>query len=248
MADRRRHSIGTSVILLIAGCIFIALGIGVLIALVSSLITADKSTINIAIVVPIILFVILPIAFGVIPLVMAIKQIYYIVREKKANKSDIETTARIYDYKIVSYKGIQNKRFALKLVYNLNGEKKFTTDYLFDINEFKYLQSLGQIKIKVDGNFVTVTEPFPEDIYKVDSVYGIPLEFYEQGIVKKGLFTWRILCPIAIVWLIISIVLTTVLHNGIYLITGVIILFVTNFPIAIILAIYFIIWLKRKRK
>ena len=249
MANRKHYGIGTIVILLIAGLIFIALGIGVLIALISSIVRADNAEVGIAIIVPIILFVLFPIGFGLIPLIMAIKQIYYIVREKKANKSDIETTANIIDYKIVSYYGVQNKRYALKLVYNLNGEQKtFTTDYLFDINEFKYLQSLRHIKIKVDGNFVTVNESFSKDIYKVDSIYGIPYEFYEQSMVKKTLFIWRILCSIAIVFLIISIVLTTTLHNGIYLIIGAVLLFVTNIPIAIILAIYFIKWLRGKRK
>ena len=249
MDKRKRHSVLTIVLFLIVGCIFIALGTGIFIALISSLIKSERSASDIYVIVPLILLVLLPIAFGSMPLIMAIKQIYYIVREKKANKSAIETTARILDYKAVRYNGKQNKWYALKLVYFLNGEQKtFTTDYLYDINELTYLRSLSHIKIKVNGNFVVVAEAFSKDIYKIHSKYGIPIEFFEQSTVKKTLRIWQTLVLIAITFFIISIVLTTTLHNGIYLMTGAIILFAVNIPFIIILVICLIKWIKSKRK
>ena len=249
MGKRKRYSIVDIVMLTVGGCIFIAVGIGVLIAIISSAVRADKGSVDISIAVPIIAFGLFPIVMGSIPLAMTIKQIYHIVREKKANKSELETTAKIADYKIVSYNGMKNKRYALKLAYYINGEKKtFTTEYLYDINEFRYLKSLSQIKVKVDGNFVAITETFSEDIYKIDPKYEIEYAFYEQSTVKKSLRIWRILCSIALVLLVVSIVLTTVLQDGIYLIIGVILLVAVNIPFAIIIAVCLIKWIKGKRK
>lgn len=245
---RKRYSVSTIVMLLTAGIIFVAIGIAVPVSIMIA--SAPKDFANGYILIPIIFFGLIPIAVGTVPLVMGVKQIYGWVRLNKAKKSSIETTATITDYKIVSHSkgGNLNKRYALTLSYTLNDNNKtFTTDYLFDINEFRYLKKLDKIRIKIDGSFVAVTEPFTEDIYKLDARYEIETAFFKQKPVAKTLKIWRILCVIAIAFLIVAIVLTTILEQGIYVLIGVILLFSVNLPVAIVIAVYLIKWIRRKR-
>ena len=248
MEKRKPYSVSVIVVGCILGCAFIALGLGVLIALLSSVIRAGGSKETIAVIVPILFLVVCPIAFGCIPLVMAIKRIRYIRREKRAEKSGAETTAKLLDWKTVSYRDKQNKRYALKLHYMINGEQKtFTTDYLFDINEFRYLQSRRAIQVKVYGNFVTVTEPFPDDIYTIHPRFGIETAFFEQGRVQTTLRVFRICFAVALTLLLAAIVCTVVLHNGKYLIVAAILFVAVSTLFAIILAVFFFRWTKRKR-
>ena len=225
------------------------MGIGVIVAVFSSVVRAGSFYPSYLI--PIFLFGLLPIGFGTLALVLGIRDIYHWAKLNQTKKSAVETTAKIIDYKVVSHGKSSNinKRYALKLAYKFNDENKtFTTDYLYDINEFRYLKSLAEIKIKVGNNFVAVAEPFTKEIYKLDSKYGIELAFYKQKPVATCLRVWRVLCIIAIVFLFVSIVLTTVLKNGIYLIIGVSFLLAVNIPTAIIIAVFLIKWFKRKRK
>ncbi len=174
--------------LLTAGIIFVAIGIAVPVSIMIA--SAPKDFANGYILIPIIFFGLIPIAVDTVPLVMGVKQIYGWVRLNKAKKSSIETTATITDYKIVSHSkgGNLNKGYALTLSYTLNDNNKtFTTDYLFDINEFRYLKKLDKIRIKIDGNFVAVNQPFTEDIYKLDARYEIETAFFKQKPVAKTL-------------------------------------------------------------
>lgn len=248
---RKRYSVVTVVMLLAGGGVFIALGIGVAVALISSLVRGPRTSQDAYVIIPLLLFVVLPIALGTFTFVLGGRQVYSWVRINRAIKYGLETTAVIKDYKVVSHSksGTMNKRYALTLSYKAgDGTKTFTTDYLFDINEFKHLRKLNKIQVKVDGNFVAVTEPFTEDVYKLDSRYEIETAFFKQKPVAKILRVWRIICLIAIAWLFISIVLTTLLKNGTYLLTGVIILLAVNLPVAIILAVYLIMWINGKRQ
>lgn len=230
----------------IGGLIFMALAIGILVKIIESCIKFGAAAFNWFLIVPILLFVLLPMALASVALFLAGKEAYHWIRESKAKKSSkgIETTARIIDYKVVAHKRNVNKRYALVLAYEQDGKQKtFTTHYIFDINEYRYLKTLEKIKIKVDKNFVAVTEAFTEDIYELDPKYEIELDFYKQKPVAITLKVWRITCIIAIIFLFVSIVLTTVLNNGLFLIIGVSILFAVNMPVAIILAVYLIRWI-----
>ena len=212
---RKHYSLSEIILLSTVGSIFVAVGIGTLVGIVISIIRAKDIDISIGIsaVVPILCFGLLPITFGTIALIFGIKQIYGWIREKKAKNSNLETTAKIIDYKVVSHRGNLNKRFSIVLSYEFNGEQKvFTTDYLFDINEFRYLQTLSSIKIKIDGNYVLVAEPFSEDIYKINPRYEIEMAFFKQPSVKKLIYVWRIYTVITILLCIVSIILTTTLH------------------------------------
>ena len=229
----------------IVGLVFIAVAIGVLVNLIISCVKSPAS-IGWSVLVPFLLYFLIPMAFGCLALYFSIKEIYHAVCECKVKKSGVETTARLVDFKVVSHENTVNKRYALVLSYEFNGETKtFTTNYIFEINEFTYLKSLESIKIKTDGNFVAVVEPFNEDIYKLDSRYEIELDFYKQKPVAKTLKIWRICCITAIILLFVSIILTVTLNNGLYLIIGVSLLFSANLPFAIILAICLISWFRR---
>ncbi len=241
--ERKHYSILTVVMLSICGTIFVALGIGVFVNIIISFVKT-KAAFEAFVIVPILLFCVLPIALGSVALFLASKEAYHWIKENRTKKKGIETTAQIIDCKIVYHNGMRNKRYALVLSYEENGETKtFTTNYIFDINEYKYLKSLDRVKIKVNKNFVTVVEKFTKDIYKLDAKYGIELEFYKQKPVAKTLTVWRICCITALVLLVVSIVLTTTLKTGIYLIIGVCLLLAANLPFAIILAVYLIKWI-----
>ena len=101
MEKRKRHSVGGFVLEIAVGCMFIAVGLGVLIALLSSVIRAGWSKETIAVIVPILLFVVCPVVFGCIPLVMAFKRIRYAHREKRAEQFGEEVTAKLLDWKTV---------------------------------------------------------------------------------------------------------------------------------------------------
>lgn len=245
IVNKKRHSLSTIIFLSIIGSIFVALGIGVLYKIVSSIFKFPNNPPGWIIIIPILLFVILPIAFGTFALVLAGKQVYFWLNETKTSKSGITTTAKIVDYKVVCrHDNINSKYYALTLEYKIDGEtKKFTTDYLYDINEYNHLKSLENVKIKVDKNFVVIDEKFTKDIYKYDPKYGIELDFYRQKHVAITLKVWRWTSIPAVIFLFVSIVLTCVFNNGLYLIIGVCLLVGVNLPVAITMAIFLIRWI-----
>ena len=172
---RRNYSIGTIALLLTVGGVFTALGIALLVITFDGVIKYGIAVIGAGIIMPIVLILAL-LGFGITALVMGGKQIYLWIRGNITLKRGIDATAKIVGHKSASFGKSTNtrRRYALILSYN-NGEedKTFTTDYLFDINEFRYLSRLECIKVKMGGNFIAVCEPFPKDIYKMDSNYGI---------------------------------------------------------------------------
>lgn len=245
--QRKHYSVSLMIFLLAIGGIFVALGIGIGIALIRSAVKGGGKA-GAAVLLPLFLFCLLPIAFGCIPLVLAIKQIYYAVGEKKALRVGTDATARIIDYKCVAHHGRANKRYALVLAYVQNGEqKRFTTDYVFDINEFRRLQSLKCVKIKVDGNFVAVAETFTEDDYKLHPKYEIEMEFFRQPVVKNALRVWAVLSILALIAVVVSIVLTVTKNESLFLIIAVLSFGAVQIPFVIITAVCLIKWLVRKK-
>lgn len=233
--------------LLIVGGIFTAMGIAILTITIKGLIQVDISVIGWGIIMPIVLILAF-FGFGIAALVMGGKQVYSRIRQKITYVRGTEGTARITDYKSAYFgKGGHTrtrKRYALVLTYNDGGEDKtFTTDYLFDVNEYKYLQRLSCIKVKIDGNFVTVCEQFPKDIYEVDSTYGIETAFFKQKPVAILLRVWTAMFIAAIVFLIVSFFI----KNSAVTSAAIITVFAVHFPFVIPLAILLIIWINRKR-
>lgn len=243
----RKSSLSTGILLFTIGSIFTAIGIAILVITVKGLITAGDFGIIIGwgIIMPIVLILAL-LGFGITALVMGGKRIYSRIRQSIACRRGKEDIAKVIDCKSASFDSGGNIRirYALILAYHDNGEDKtFTTDYLFDVNECKFLQKLGKIKVKKDGNFITVCEPFPKEIYKVDSVYGIERAFFKQKPVAILLLLWIIFLFAAFIFLIVSFII----GNSVVTESAIIILFAVNFLFVIPLAVYFIMWLKRKK-
>ncbi len=246
MKNRNHHySISTIVLLLSIGGIFVALGIAFLVITVNGIVKLGIAEIGAGIILPMV-FILAFCIFGTIALIMGGKQIYLWIATNRARKYGIESTARIVDHKSASFgKRINTRlRYAFVLSYDDNEcTKQFTTDYLYDINEFRYLKGLKTLKIKINKNFVTVCEPFPEEIYKLDSTYGIELAFYNQKPVKILLRLWLVFFILSIVLFAVSIAV----ENDKFTDASIITLFVVHAPFVVALAFCLIKWFKRKK-
>ncbi len=245
---KKRYHVGPIILLLFCGGVFTALGVALVGITISSFWRAPSvKEIAMAFTLPLI-FIVALLGFGITALVMAFRMIRGWVKLNQTQKVGTITTARLVDYKVVAHNGNTNKRYALVLEYEDNGTyRTFTTDYIFDINERKYLSKLKDIKVKVNGDFVTVAEEFTADIYQLDPHYGIELAFYRQKPVRRILTAWRICVIVAIIWLVVAIILTTTLGESLFLLSAVFLLFVGNIPFAILTTIYLIKWMTRKR-
>ncbi len=243
---RRRYCVSEIALQLTVGGIFTALGIAISVNAIKGLIKYGTiSDLGPAIILPIIIILAL-MGFGMTALIMGGKQIYLWIRENRTREKGIESLARIIDYKRASFgkRTNTNIRYALVLSYNDGGvDKTFTTDYLFDINEFRYLKELEEVKIKIDGNFVIVSEKFTEEIYKLDSVYGIERAFFKQKFVKILLRVFGILLFASIIFLIASMLL----ENGTLVKAAMITFGVVNFGCIVPLAVSLIRWMMRKK-
>lgn len=242
----RKSSLSTGILLFITGSIFTAIGIAMLVITVKGLITAgDFNIIGWGIIMPIILIFAL-LGFGITALTMGGKRLYLRIKQSKTYSRGKEVTAQIVDFKSASFSKDHNTRirYALVLVYNDDGENKiFTTDYLYDVNEFRYLKELDGIKVKIDCNFAAVCEPFPKEIYKVDSTYGIEKEFYKQKPVAIIFRLWIIFFIAALAFLITSFFI----RNSAITLAAIITVFSVHFPFVIPLAVYLIKWFARKK-
>lgn len=236
----------SGIILFVIGSVFTALGIALLVITIKGLVSAgDLSMIGWGIIMPIILILAL-LGFGTAALAIGGKQIGSRIRQSRTYLRGRDGTAQIIDSKSASFRkgGNNRKRYALVLAYcDGNEDKIFTTDYLFDVNEYKYLKKLDSIKVKINGNFVTVCEPFPEDIYKVDSTFGIEIAFFKQKPVAILLRLWMLFLIVAVVFLIVSFFI----KNSTVTLAAIIVLFSVHFPFVIPLAILLIKWIRRKK-
>ena len=234
----------TIIFLFVVGSIFTALGITIIKIAIENILKHDISIIGASIILPFILVAAL-LAFGIYALLMSGKQIYLWIRESKTQKNGKESTAQIVDYRSASFSKRSNNRirYSLTLSYTEGGVNKiFKTDYIFDINEFRYLQELKSVKIKIDGNFVTVCEPFAKDIYILDSTYGIEIAFFKKKSVAILLRLWITFFFIALAFLIVSLVI----GKGSLLEAAFIILSVINIPFVVPLIVLLIKWFIKK--
>lgn len=231
--------------MLIIGSIFTTIGIALFVITIKGIISVGISTIGWGIIMPVILILAF-FGFGITALVIGGKKLYARIKQSITYRRGKESTAQIIDYKSASFDkgGNTRKRYALILAYKDNNEDKiFTTDYLFDVNEYIYLQKLRNIKVKIDGNFVTVCEPFPNDIYKVDSIYGIEIAFFKQKPVAILTRLWIVFFVAALLFLIASFII----GNSTVTKAAIITIFAVHFPFVIPLAVYLIKWLNRKK-
>ena len=243
--QNRKTPLASSILLLTVGAVFAAIGIAMVVIVLDGLIKYEGSNVGAGIIMPII-FILALFGFGITALVMGGKRIFSRIKQSVTYRRGKESRAKIIDYKSVSFAKGGNKRFryALILAFRDNNEDKtFTTDYLFDVNEYRYLQKLDSISVKVNGNFLTVCEPFPKDIYQVDSTYGIEISFFKQKPVAILLGLWTVFFFAALLFLIVSFII----GNSAVTMAAIITLFSVHFPFAIPLAIYLVKWFGRKK-
>lgn len=242
----RKSSLTTNILLLICGSVFTALGTAILVIVIKGIVEVGIVAIGIGIMMQI-AFILALFGFGITALIMGGKVIYLRIKQNITYNKGKISTAQIVDYKSISHgrSGNLRVRYSLVLSYNYDGENKtFTTDYLYDVNEYRYLRKLKNVKIKINKNFVVICEQFPKDIYKVDSTYGIERTFYKQKPVKILMLLWIIFFLFALIFLIISFFIknTTVTTIAIRTIIAI------HFPFVIPLAIYLIKWINQKKK
>lgn len=243
--ENRKTSLSTGIFLLTIGGIFTALGIAFTVIVIKGLIKEGFRDIGAGILMPTAMILAL-LGFGTTALVMGGKQVYLRIKQSRTFRRGEYSTAKMVDYKRASFDKGGNTRFryALVLSYKVGGENKtFTTDYLFDVNEFKYLKTLDRIKIRTNGNFAVVCENFPKNIYKVDSYYGIELAFFRQKPVAVLLRLWLVFFLAAFIFLIASFFI----KNSAVSTAAITVLFAVHFPFVIPLAIYLIKWFCRKK-
>lgn len=243
--SNKKSSVLTGILMFTVGGIFTAVGIAMLVIIIMGIIKVGISEIGVGILMPIAMIVAL-FGFGITALVMGGKNIYLWIRQSKTYSFGKETTACVKDYKFTSFSKSGNTRirYALTLSYNDGVENKtFTTDYLFDVNEFRYLKKLKNVKVKIDGNFVTVCEHFPKDVYLIDSNYGIETAFFKKKPVAILLRLWAIFFFAALAFLIISFFIA----NSTVTQVAITIIYCVHFPFVIPLAIYMIRWMIRKK-
>ena len=238
--SNRKTPIYSNIIILTLGVFLTVIGSALLIMSIKDSISNDNSELVAQIVVSLVVL-----GFGIILIVLGGKKIYLRIRQSKTIRSGKETTAKITDYRTVSFAEGRGARirYAFVLFYNDGvSDKTFTTDFIYDINEYKYLMGLEKVRIKFDKNFATISEPFPKDIYKVDSDYGIDLKFFKQKSIKILFCLWAIFFAAALSFLIASIIM----GNGTAILAATIFVFGINGPFMLALAVSLIKWYMRK--
>lgn len=244
--SNRRTPLYDGIILLSLGLFVTALGIALLIISIKDSISNDNSKLVAQIIVSLVV-----VGLGIIPIVFSGKKIYLRIRQSKTQKTGKETTAKITDYRTTGGRTVGGAgegrmlpiRYAFILSYN-DGvtDKTFMTDFIYDINEYEYLMKLNKVKINFNGDFAIISEPFPKDIYKVDSRYGIDSKFFKQKKIKIMFSLWAILFVAALSFLIASIIL----ENETAILASIILLPNMNVPFMVALAIYLVKWYTKK--
>ncbi len=147
-------------------------------------------------------------------------------------------TCQIVDYKTVIKNKKWNIRFALILKYYENHQQKtYKTGYDYLGVEYRYLSSLEEIQCKIKDNKVLITEKIPDEIYENLTVYGIePSKFRRHFIIL-----WQYIGWIGAVLLLAGIVATILAEDSLYLIIGVLCLFIPTTICAFIFGIHFFI-------
>ena len=160
---------------------------------------------------------------------------------KKVAQLGTDGVCRIVDYRIVKYNNKRwNKRFALIVKYIDNGiEKKYKTGYDYVAEEYRYLKSLQEIKCKYKGRLLFITEKIPDEIYENLTVIGK----VKSKFLRTFLVIWQIIGAVGAALLLVGIFATLMTDSNLYLIIGVLCLFIPNLICGLIFAVHFLITL-----
>ncbi|MDE6241078.1 MAG: hypothetical protein K2M08_01510 [Anaeroplasmataceae bacterium] len=146
---------------------------------------------------------------------------------------------QIVDYRTVMYnKKKWNIRYALIVqYYEDNIMKTYKTGYDFLEVEYQYLISLEKIKCKFKNNSLIITEQIPDKIYENLTVYGIDNSKFRRVFIV----VWQIIGWIGALLLLAGIVGTILTEDSLYLILGVLCLFIPTTICALIFGIHFLV-------
>ena len=243
--NRGRYSVVKIVMLSFGGGVFVALGVALVVREIESLIK-NAQTVK-----PsfggVILFTVLTLmlfVFGGMPLYIALRDVYHWVMTSITKKRGEISYATIVDSRCISQGGKAgpniNLSYAFELLYEKDGEKKIgKTDTVYDINEYKYLKSLPQVRIKIYKNYVVIDEEFRYEIYKLNSRYGIDKKYFVEKPFSTILNVWRIVCILSIISFFVLFALTIALKVNAYAFVGFTLLSISNLVMGIIYAVYF---------
>ena len=158
---------------------------------------------------------------------------------KKIAQNGTDGTCQIIDYKKVMYnKKKWNVRYALIVQYYENNVlKTYKTGYDFLAVEYQYLVGLDKIKCKFNDKLLMITEKIPDKIYENLTVYGIDNSKFRRILIV----VWQIIGHIGALLMLGGIVGTILTEDSLYLILGVLCLFIPTTICALIFGIHFLV-------
>lgn len=251
--NRGQYSIVKIVMLNIIGGIFVLLGaklVSICIEMVADIIKKGESF-NATALLPMVIGLLFGL-FGGIALFFAWKDVYHWRKKKIARECGEDGFAVIIDYYSISEgskSGMNiNRYYGFVLSYEKDGEQKtFKTDATFEINEYNYLKSLDQVKIKIYGDYVVINEEFRYGIYTKDSYSGLDKKYFNE---KPYSTIIKIMTWFTIIWIVVFFVffgLTIALKNNVFVFIGFAGFPVVIIPLGIVYAYYFFGGDKKKK-
>ena len=142
-------------------------------------------------------------------------------------------------FKPVDYKGRRGKKkwqvsYAMELKpIGERTQKTYTTDYVFDINEYRHLFAMPEIRCRYTDRQILIIEPFPETIYTTR--FGMK----NTKFMHKFTFVWQLTAWIGAFLLITGCCMTAYFNTPSFLLAGVFSLAIPNTICAVIFTIYF---------
>ncbi|MBD5087069.1 MAG: hypothetical protein HDT32_06940 [Clostridiales bacterium] len=138
-------------------------------------------------------------------------------------------------------------RYGFDLAYKKDGEvKTFKTDEVYDVNEYEYLKSLDKVKVKIYKNYVAIDEDFLYEIYKKDSVHGYNKKYFTEKPFSTLYKIYTIGAAISFIAFCILFALSAILHNNVFVFTGIGLLVISILPPLAIW--YYLMYTDKKKK
>ena len=167
-------------------------------------------------------------------IVVALANIKYCLNESKFRKVEqfgTDGVCQIVDCQMRIYNNKQwNRRYSLVVKYHENGiEKTYTTEYDYIEEEYQYFTTLQEIKYRYKDDVLIITEEVP--------VTG----HMKSKFLRIFLAVWQILGWIGLALMLAGIAATLIAERNLYLIVGVLCMFVPNLLCALIYAVHFFI-------
>ncbi|MDE7264394.1 MAG: hypothetical protein K2N64_07015 [Anaeroplasmataceae bacterium] len=159
---------------------------------------------------------------------------------KKVEQFGTNGVCQIVDFKTMTYnKKRWNIRYALIVKYYENNiVKTYKTGYDFLEVEYHYLVSLDKIKCKFKDNLFLITENIPDKVYENLTIYGIENSKFRRVFIV----IWQIIGGIGAMLMLAGLIGTILTEDSLYLILGILCLFIPTAICAIIFGIHFLVF------